>query len=62
MSLRKPAFCMCENKDEDQLRGNCTTDQHLCFCYKVQSLYFLNSKFHRLEISDLGSRGIVLCM
>ena len=31
--MRKPAFCICENKDPDQLRGNRADDQHLCFCY-----------------------------
>ena len=25
--MRKPTFCVCENKDADQLRGS------LCFCY-----------------------------
>ena len=29
--MRKPAFCICENKDADQLRGNCEADQRLCF-------------------------------
>ena len=29
--LRKPAFCICENKDADQLRGNHEADQRLCF-------------------------------
>ena len=29
--VRKPDFCMCENKDADQLRGNRETDQRLCF-------------------------------
>ena len=29
--VRKPAFCICENKDADQLRGNREADQHLCF-------------------------------
>ena len=29
--MRKPAFCICENKDADQLRGNPEADQHLCF-------------------------------
>ena len=27
----KPAFCICENKDTDQLRGNREADQRLCF-------------------------------
>ena len=31
--MRKPAFCMCENKDADQLRGNRGADQCLCFRY-----------------------------
>ena len=29
--IRKPAFCICENKDADQLRGNREADQRLCF-------------------------------
>ena len=33
--MRKPSFCICENKDADQLRGNRI----------VQSLYFLNPEF-----------------
>ena len=31
--LEKPAFCICENKDADQLRGNREADQRLCFRY-----------------------------
>ena len=42
--VRKLAFCICENKDADQLRGNREADQRLCFRYTVQSLYFLNPK------------------
>ena len=30
--MRKPAFCICENKDADQL-GNREADQRLCFRY-----------------------------
>ena len=29
--MRKPSFCICENKDADQLRGNREADQPLCF-------------------------------
>ena len=29
--MRKPEFCICENKDADQLRGNREADQHLFF-------------------------------
>ena len=43
--MRKPAFCICENKGEDQLRSNCAADQRLCFRYTAQTLYFLNLKF-----------------
>ena len=31
--MRKPAFCICENKDADQQCGNRTADQHLYFRY-----------------------------
>ena len=31
--MRKPTFCICENKDADQLRGNREADQRLCFPY-----------------------------
>ena len=31
--MRKPTFCICENKDGDQLRGNREADQRLCFRY-----------------------------
>ena len=43
--MRKPAFCICENKDADQLRGNREADQRLCFRYTDSTLYFLNAKF-----------------
>ena len=40
--MRKPYFCMCENKSADQLSDNPAADQHLCFAaYIGQSLYFL---------------------
>ena len=29
--MRKLDFCLCENKDADQLYVNRTADQHLCF-------------------------------
>ena len=31
--MRKLAFCICKNKDADQLRGNREADQRLCFRY-----------------------------
>ena len=44
--VTKPEFCICENKDADQLRGNREADQRLCFRYiDIKSLCFLNPKF-----------------
>ena len=39
--MRKPAFCICENKDEDQLRGNREADQRLCFRYTDSTIPLL---------------------
>ena len=44
--MRKPTFCICENKDADQLCCNREADQRLCFRYIDSiSIYFLNLKF-----------------
>ena len=47
--VRKTAFCICENKDADQLRDNREADQPLCFRY-IDSTILLLSKS---EISSL---------
>ena len=47
--MRKQKFCICQNKDADQLRGYREADQHLCFRYR-DSLIPLLSKS---EISSL---------
>ena len=39
--VRKPAFCICENKNADQLRGNREADQRLCFRYIDSTLPLL---------------------
>ena len=39
--VRKPVMCICENKDADQLRGNCEADQHLCFRYTDSTIPLL---------------------
>ena len=36
--MRKPTFCICENKDADQLHGNCKVDEPLCFHYIDSSI------------------------
>ena len=46
--VRKPAFCICENKDADQLRGNREADQRLCFRY-------MDSTIPLLSKSDISS-------
>ena len=38
--MRKPHFCLCENKDADQPRSNCKADQHLCFSYTDSTIVF----------------------
>ena len=41
--MRKPTFCICENKDADQLSSNREADQRLCFRY-IDSTISLLSK------------------
>ena len=48
-AVRKPAFCICENKDADQLRGNREADQRLCFHY-IDSAIPLVLNFEPLTI------------
>ena len=47
--MRKPMFCICENKDVDQLRGSREADQHLCFRYIDSTIRLLSKS----EISSL---------
>ena len=44
----KTGFCICENKDADELRGNREADQHLCFRY-------IDSTIHLLSIYEISS-------
>ena len=39
--VRKPDFCICENKDADQLRGDREADQRLCFRYTDNTIPLL---------------------
>ena len=39
--MRKPAFCICKNKDTDQLRGNREADQRLGFRYMASTIPLL---------------------
>ena len=47
--MRKPGFCIFENKDVDQLRGNREADQRLCFRYTDSTIPLLSKP----EISSL---------
>ena len=46
--MRNPAFCICENKDADQLRGDREADQRLCFRYSDSTI----QNFKPLAILD----------
>ena len=48
--MGKPAFCICENKDADQLRGNHKADQRLCFRYMASPSTFKIRNFMALAI------------
>ena len=51
--MRKQAFCICENKDADQLRGNREADQRLCFRYTDSTIPLLpKSEFSSLWLSS----------
>ena len=47
--MRKPAFCICKNKDADQLPSNCAADQRLYFRYLDSTIPVLPKS----EISSL---------
>ena len=53
--MRKPAFCICENKGVDQLNGNRTADQSLCFHYIDNTIPLLPiSKISSLQPSSVA--------
>ena len=54
--MRKPFFCICENKDVDQLRSHCTADQRLCFRYTDSTIPLLPKP----EISSLYQSSVVV--
>ena len=47
--MRKPTFCICENKDADQLRSDRKADRSLCFRYIDSTIPLLSKS----EISSL---------
>ena len=53
--MRKPAFCICENKDTDQLRGYREADRGLCFRYIDSTMPLLpnnNEKFRSFKSKE----------
>ena len=53
--MRKPDFCICENKEADQLRGNREADQRLCFCYTDNAIPLLpKSQISNLQPSSVA--------
>ena len=54
--VRKPANCICENKEADQLRGNCEADQRLYFRYIDSTIPLLSKS----EISSLYPSCVVV--
>ena len=52
--MRKPDFCLGENKGADQLRGNREADQRLCFRYSDSTFPpLLIPKFSRFWVSSV---------
>ena len=54
--MRKPTFCICENKDADQLRGDREADQRLCFRYIDSTIPILSKS----EISNLYPSSVAV--
>ena len=55
--MRNPTFCICENKEADQLRGNREADQRLCFRYTDSTIPLLSkSEISNLEPSSVAAQ------
>ena len=54
--MRKPEFCLCENKDIDQLRSICEADQRLCFRYTDSIV----SRLFKSEISSFSPASVTV--
>ena len=54
--MRKPMFCICKDKDADQLRGNREADQCLCFRYICSMIPLLS----KTEISSLQPSSVAV--
>ena len=54
--MRKPDFCICENKDADQLRGNREADQRFRFRYTDSTIPLLP----KYEITSILPSSVVV--
>ena len=54
--MRKTDFCICENKDANQLHGNPEADQRLCFHYTDSTIHL----FPKYEISSLQPSSVAV--
>ena len=54
----KPAFCIWENKDADQLRGNREADQRLCFRYMDSIIPLQNNRMTESQKDRQGKSSI----
>ena len=54
--MRKRDFCICENKDADQLHGNREADQRLCFRYTDSTIPLLPKS----EISSFSPSSVAV--
>ena len=54
--MRKPAFCIWENKAADQLRGKREADQRLCFRYTDSTIPLLSKS----EISSFYPSSVAV--
>ena len=55
--VRKPDFCLYENKGTDQLHSNCEADQHLCFHYTDSTMPLLpKSESSSFWTSSVGAQ------
>ena len=57
--VRKPTFCMCENKDADQLRGY---NQRLCFQYLDSTMPLLPKYINFKASSHLQYMYSLVCV
>ena len=54
--MRKPIFCICENKDADQLCGNRKADKRVCFRYIDSPIPLLSTDKQKASRCDYNGK------